>query len=964
LPSTFTPDQQKAIRIDGTDICVTAGAGCGKTGVLVNRFVRIVTESRSGVMPQALRAAVDEILVITFTDKATREIKGRIIDELLRQGLNEDRRLLDGAFISTIHGFCSRVLRENPFEVGLDPKFTVLDAQNSRRLLRNAVEQAVESAYATDDSDTRELIAAILSMRRHGEEQPDPVATLADAAESVMRLLRSAGRTLAEVESHCRGGAGSAGTDSDETVRTFVESIAFEVRSTAMRLQEHYDQFSGASRDACDSLLDCARAVRPDADLVDTIEALRELMSSTARDLDGSAIKSQAQILLLSSIDRIKGLFEIHRTLFERQAAVLGTTNDVCRWMLRFTALVWRAYDDAKRRSGQVDTDDLQAECVRLFEDHPEILACYQNRLRYLMVDELQDTNSLQMKIISLLHVTDRDIAQRRRPAGRASAQANPERNYLFVVGDFQQSIYGFRGAEPAIFRSLEKTFSQTGASVSLSTNFRSRPEILRLTDLLFSQLWSRSEAFFTPLQAGVRSDEATEPRLEFFVSKDLTHQGYRSLEPSALAARVQQMVEGKEIVITRHGDPRRGAAVGYGDIAILLRQFTDIEAYEEAFTSLGVPCSVVGGGRGFVERPEIRDLLNALTVLDTPFDDLALLAVLRSPLVGVEIDTLSRIVAFSQQEHQTDVYSYEMNSTGNSPNRAIPLFIALQRSLEAGQFSESELLRIAPFFDAMTDLRNMRDRVPVGQILERLIVRFSYDARLLCRPNGRRRLANIRTLLQLAHSEPRLSLAEFIKRTGQARYLSNVDSDNSLTESDTDVVRMYTMHGAKGLEFPVVFLADLSRSLDRRERALFLCDPGTMAIGTRIGREPDPVYMSIDAKRTAAYLEEADRLLYVAMTRAREHLVLCGNLGRNRGTNWGDKILGLLDLDEIPPEPAHLVFAGDMQARISPLHFYSRLADTGIGSDSAGPIESDADYADRLARALLTREPLTAGAS
>jgi ATP-dependent helicase/nuclease subunit A len=191
---------------------------------------------------------------------------------------------------------------------------------------------------------------------------------------------------------------------------------------------------------------------------------------------------------------------------------------------------------------------------------------------------------------------------------------------------------------------------------------------------------------------------------------------------------------------------------------------------------------------------------------------------------------------------------------------------------------------------------------------------------------------------------------------------LSDREGDAPTEEEAADVVRFHTIHGAKGLEFPVVILADLCRSLEHPERGLFVCDPHHLALGTRVCGAKDAVYRAIDHGRQEADREEAERLLYVAMTRAREHLILCGNLGRNRGINWGDRLFPALGVIEAPPQPVTQTLIGGVEARLAPLSYYVHTSIAG------GPVTMEphsgpdlARLSDRLAEALLNGEPIKA---
>ncbi|HZP81606.1 MAG TPA: UvrD-helicase domain-containing protein [Chthonomonadaceae bacterium] len=983
MARAWTDNQARAIHADNDDICVAAGAGSGKTGVLVERFVRLVTQSRRGALPPERRAGVGEILVITFTEKATKEMKSRIVAELNRLGLVDERRQVETAYISTIHGFCSRLLQENPFEAGVDPQFTVLDEVQARRLLRQEFDAVIAAAYERDDTEIAELVAAVQS--------EGSLSDLAGAVSTVIAKMRGAGRRCEEVERHWLLGQEATAARSLEPVWAILTPLLKEITACLQGLERLRAGVLGATAVALDTLLSRAPLLQPQAaDVVTTLAALEETqkVASKTRFRIGGAPN---ELTLTQLFERIQIACEEAKALFNVVAAREEEAARLCHRFWGLVVAVWKAYEAAKRRTGRLDTDDLQSEGVRLLEESPGVRARYRRRFRYLMVDEFQDTNPLQMRLIELLHVPQRGSARAHSarnghepssPAGLLPAdsvasylgeetaaetaeeadgilrKSDKQRcaavpNFLFVVGDVQQSIYGFRHADATLFRELERRFREEGAGlhVPLADNFRSRPEILRLVAHIFQQVWREARTPFVPLTPGAVFDPRPAPSLEILLTQDLFRRDYVRLEADALAARIQQMVEGQELRLTGQHDPRRGEPVSYRDVAVLLRSLTDIEKYEQAFARRGVPYFVVGGGRGYYARHEIRDLMNVLTVLDTPLDDVALAATLRSPLVGADVDTLYRLAKIAGQ-------AGEAGKNGAGRRHRAPLYPALGPLLASGELPAEEAAKLARFFAVMEELRAQEDRLPVGHLLERLITQTHYDARLLCRPGGRRRLANVRKLLQMANSDSVMGVRDFIRRLRDLERLSEREGDAPTEEEAADVVRFLTIHSAKGLEFPVVALADLSRGLIVPERGLFACEPQSFALGTKLGGEPNVVYRAIDKRRQEADRQESERLLYVAMTRAREYLLLCGNVGRNRSTNWADSLFPLLGILGAPSEPETQTLMGGIQARVAPLAYYAQASALSPESGASARRMAEA-RADRLAAALLAGESL-----
>ena len=944
MKEKFTENQRQAINTDHSDICVAAGAGSGKTGVLVERFVRLVTSGQQeGVSPEP-RARVDEILVITFTEKATKEMKTRIVEALSRRNLVEERRQVETAYISTIHGFCSRLLQENPFEAGVDPQFRVLDETQSRRLMRQSFETVISRAYAANNTDITELVAATQGERAYNDTSGDSLFVLSGATESLIAKMRGAGKSLRTVEKHTLDGQDMTGARSLEPVWMLLTPLLSEINAALVSLSGLRDNLMGTVRIACDALLEHAEHLHPGADaLFPTLSALEAAYKSVSRSAPRQVAMS-ADMETARLLQRIRIQCEEARDLFGALADTEENAALQCHRLWQLAVAVWKEYDSAKQKRGSLDTEDLQEEGVRLLTKSPVVRARYQRLFRHLMVDEFQDTNPLQMRLINLLHV-------------KTSQEAGIPRNHLFVVGDVQQSIYGFRHADSRLFRDLERQFREdkAGVHVSLSVNFRSRPEILQTVEMVFRQIWRDETTPFVPLTVGANFDPKSHPSLEVLTTQDLGRREYVGMEAEALAGRIQRMVEGEEFRITRQDDPRRGQTVAYRDIAVLLRGLTDVQKYEEAFARRGIPYFVVGGGRGYYARHEIRDLINVLTVLDTPLNDVALAATLRSPIVGADVDTLYHLSRHAQQQAEEEA----QGKSTRRGDKAVSLYPALASLLETDTLPPAEREKLRDFINVMDELRAQEDRLPVGHLLERLISRTHYDARLLCRTGGRRRLANVRKLLQMANADPVMGVRDFIRRLREMNTLSEREGDAPTEEEAADVVRILTIHGAKGLEFPVVILADMARGLLIPERGLFACDPQHFALGTKINGTPNVVYKTIDRQRQEADKKESARLLYVAMTRAREHLVLCGNIGRNRQFNWADEVFNLIGILDTPPEPDVQTLAGGLKAHVCSLAYYRQLPNTLSPTPTRAAQMRQNALRDEIAQAIVNNQPL-----
>ncbi len=926
----WTYSQREAIEAAGGDVCVSAGAGSGKTGVLVERFVRIVRESASGQLAADERARVGEILVITFTDKATREMKSRIVEGLMAAGLYEQRRELETAYISTIHGFCSRVLKENPFEAGIDPEFSVLDENEARRLLRGVFEDVLEAAFLQGDEPITELAAQAQNARLFGTDLRDPLAALASAAETALARLRGAGHRLESLQEMVAGGPDAVARASRAPALRRINEAVDLLREGLERMEALPPLGLGMLEAKRRSLRECgarlqaleAGAQWPDVETV--LQAAKEIARLCAGTPRPRGTAPGVELQLLDLLGELRSRARTLEGLFSFDAAGEERAAELCYGFYSLLARLWSAYADAKRSQGVLDNDDLQAEAVHVLETSHSVLGRYRRRFRHVMVDEFQDTNRLQTRLVELLSEEGIQAFRRsgvqesggggpksevRSPHGNLSVSGHPSPvtrpPRLFIVGDVQQSIYAFRNAEPAIFQEMERRFrtDRAGRHITLAENFRSRPELLRFVNRLFGQAWGQSSvpggqhAEFTPLVAAAQHEPKDAPSIELMLARDPGRDAYVEMEAAALASRIQRIVSRQQVRITDRSHPRCGEPVGYADIAVMLRTLTQIEQYERAFGEAGIPFFVVGGGRGYYARREIRDVMNVLTVLDSPLDDVALVATLRSPMVGLDVDTLFALGLFSRER---------------AGARRAPLYPHIATFLEEGAADADEKERLRRFYLMAENLRLEESRLDVARILEQILEATQYDARLLVRPNGRRRLANVRKLLQMANASSVHGVGDFIRRLRDLEKVSEREGDAPTEEEGADVVRLITIHKAKGLEFPVVFLADMGRSLFRAESSVFLCDGPSMALGCRLDGYKTAAYTAIEAERRRIEEAEAMRLLYVALTRAREHLLLCGSTAaKQRRPNWADMVfqqLGIL----APPDRVEIRSLGD----------------------------------------------------
>jgi ATP-dependent exoDNAse (exonuclease V) beta subunit len=779
----WTAEQLAAIERRDGDLFLDANAGSGKTSVLAERFVRAVLED--GV-------EVSAILTITFTEKAAAEMRERIRLRLGEVGAHEAARATDGAFISTIHGFCARLLRAGAVQAGVDPAFRVLDELEAARLsgaafdegiekLAESAPQAVELIAAYGASALRGSIVAIHEqLRSRGQVHPTlpPLERSADLSTARRELEQAAQDTVRELEAIGAPGA--------------------RVLAARERLAR------------CDELT-AADDPWPG-----------DLESAALPKGNGAALATPVCEAYTEALSRFRAACEHVRA--QRAHALLD------RLLRDYHA----CYERRKRGCSGLDFEDLELMALELLRSQPELRERYRSRFAHIMVDELQDTNAVQLELIELL-------AQGR----------------LFTVGDAQQSIYGFRHADIELFEERGARLGAVGARATLATNFRSRQEILEVLNAAFSEQLER----FTPLRAGRTDPGPGEPRVELLVvekdgdwSPEALAAPWRVAEARVLSARVAELLAG--------GIAPRG-------VVLLARATTDLRAYERALEERGIPTYLIGG-RGYWSHPQVVDMVCYLRALANPRDEEALYTVLASPLVGASFDALVVLAAAGRVAERD------------------PWWVLREHVEALDELGGEDRERLSSFARWFAEERRSAERKGIDELIEHALERTGYDLAVLAMPGGQRRLANVRKLMRLASEHETaagrdlrgfLELVRF--RSGEGARADARESEAPVEGEALDAVRLMTIHRAKGLEFQNVCVADLGRG--PRPRADLMRVGRDGRFGLRLAqpgsgkREPALDYKLLGEEQLQAEAAEERRLFYVAMTRACERLILSG---------------------------------------------------------------------------------------
>jgi ATP-dependent helicase/nuclease subunit A len=797
-----TTEQRTAIEATAAEVMVEAGAGTGKTGVMVDRYCRLVCER--GVSP-------DSVLAFTFTDKAAAELRQRIQAEIERRGEAGSERArellprLGSAWVTTIHGFCNRLLSAHPVAVGIDPRFRVLDAPETERAAGEAFDEALEAFLAGGEREREATVAAF---------DIGGLRAMVVGAHAELRSRGAAEPRLPEPPEPDVNGALRGATSAAEEALPELKpgSANHELLERALALLEGTDGLP--SLDQITSLRTGSKA-QPIAAYKEAIEAALSRVAEAGEG--GLAYRHVAELL----------------ELFSARFAV------------------------AKERRAGIDFEDLQLLAARLLE-RTETGAAYRARFGHLLVDEFQDTNRLQLRLIEAL----------RGPKCQ-----------LMVVGDELQSIYGFRHADLDVFRQRREAIeaSPNGETIPLSGNFRSRPEVIGAVNAIGERLLSG----YTPLRVGTPPALPEPPGEGRAVEMLLTgregwDEGEIQLDPVTDARTpANQLAEARFLAARLRELADQG--VERGAMVVLLRAFTRLDAHEDSLERAGLRPYVVGG-RGYWSQQQVADVCALLATIANPLDDQALLGTLASPACGVTPDTLWLLRAAAGRGRQ--IWPTIEQATGLGESEGV-------NSERLAQIPAEELRLLSGFAETLTGLRRRATSLSLAGLIDAAVTETGYDLAVLMRPAGEMRFANVRKLMRLAadfeSAEGRdlRGLLDFLA----ARTDADADAQAATAVEGHDGVRIMTIHSAKGLEFDVVAIPHLSRGLLPSTRTPLLTlgrEQETPRVGMqlrRLGARGVNLYaqraLCEEAQRREA--EEELRLFHVGATRARQRLLLSG---------------------------------------------------------------------------------------
>lgn len=859
----YTKEQEQAIFLRGKNIMVSAGAGAGKTRVLVSRMAELIMDKEHPI-------EADRFLVMTFTNAAAAEMKERIgteLEERLEKDpdnlyLRKQIRKIRQADISTIHSFCNHLIRTHYNELAIDPSFRIGEEGELFLLRQQAVEQVLEEAYASGRESFLQFVEA------YAPGKNDTV--LEEMIEDLYHFSRSFPNADGWFEKTGKEAAILAGKDGWDTSAA-VTLLLSKAQKESLQIQEElYQLLESVTEDSPEKYTGLLQEIK---EYIDSLTQAKDynsyykVLSQKSISSFPRASQKEKEWELYEEVKEFhqkvreqinsqkENVFTTPAEELQREAAVI---YPLLEEYMALTKRFAEIYFLCKKEKNVYDFDDLEHFALELLvesydkqgEAQPsETAKELSKKYKMIFVDEYQDTNLVQETILEML--------------------LNKKHNSLFTVGDVKQSIYRFRQARPDLFlRRKDQYISQAdaGVSIELRDNFRSAPGVLTFTNYIFSQLMEKEfggvdyneKTALRPGDGGpMMQDEETSEIL--FFQKD---------SASALKE-VPEDILAESAVICKRIKELIEEGYHYGDMVILLRSGAGrMEPMAEFLEQEGIPVSC-DNKTGYFQTREITVMLNYLSIVDNIYQDIPMASVM-----------LSSIGKFTEEE------LVKLRVLIEEPVRGkYTLYDFMRLYMQEG--TEEELKKkIRDFLMDLLYFRQQKKEQPLSTLLWDIYERtgFYYDVQLM--PDGEKRKENLLMLLKKAEDYEKTvfkGLFYFNRYMKQLKSYEIEMGEAGTSMEEEDVVKIMTIHKSKGLEFPVVFVSGLSKKFNRMDlNKAVLCHPelgiGMECVNTTLRfHHPSLMKKAIQEKVWKDTLEEEMRILYVAMTRAKRKLILTG---------------------------------------------------------------------------------------
>jgi len=883
--SGLTPQQELAVTSIDRNVIVSAGAGSGKTHVLVERYIELLRCTAE--------VSVSNIVAITYTRKAAAEmrtrLKARMQKLMLDTAGDEQSRWaqcyaeVDGARIVTIHSLCESLLRAYPTEANIDPQFELVDDVEQCKLTDESISDAFRQVIEAESEEIEllmrqnidEVRSWIQSALRSSTQFRESLSIIGVVDENELWIYAQS-----RLEAEQERALGELARKKDwRRNLSYVGETPWKDRNSP--LEQMRVSMSGLAQES----LDLSQSVSERWSKLVEVAALRFGRYGGGEAAELKAAMKQVQVEIAALVDAIPAC------LNDQDKEAFRTIKH----LIQLTKLAGQSYKNRKKSILKLDYNDLIELAVNtLSAENSSARQSYTAGIRAILVDEFQDTNAQQSSLVKLL----------------ASSKAN-----LFLIGDDKQSIYKFQGADVSTFNKWKAEFAQTDCQsiLSLSQSFRSHPTVVAFINAVFAEILAKPtpgtfDATFVELSAA-RQEHSDPERVQIRLLPAYDDSGdklktseIQAVESQAVAAWIAECIEKQLPVKCKTGDNR---AIQYGDFAVLVQQNKDFANIEFALASAGIPY-VTLGGQGFLERQEIYDMQNLLAFLSNPRDSQALVGILRSPIFGITDDIIHLI--------------------GTSGYRGQPFWQKLKEMVarrHAGYES------VAAAGNNLSRWIEDAGCIPVNELLRRIIQATSYDIVLLSLPNGHQRSRNLWKLVHVATQNEHMTCSQFVEHLKQMREFRVKQADAPLDNGSA--VKLMTIHSSKGLEFPAVALPILGKSAVSRANKFRFHRHYGLAINTcRDGENKPAWYQLASAYETEMEVSEKRRLFYVAMTRARDYLSLFMPTQRSKTESflsWMQNVLQI-DSDEEAAKCTRTLTSLDHQASYTLVPFAPRTTD------------------------------------
>ena len=898
----WTKEQQEVIRLRDRNILVSAAAGSGKTAVLVERILSKITDNTHP-------ADIDRLLIMTFTRAAAGEMKERI-SAVIEKALGEDpdnehlqrqTTLLHTAQITTIDGFCAYIIRNYFHLIGLDPGYRTADEGELKLLRGDVVKALLEEHYAQKDEKFQKFVECFAT-GKSDENLGDLIQKLYEMAMSnpfpEEWLQKCLGDYRIESLEELR---------ETEWMKMLWDAVGDELQEAELLIREARNVCAEADgpylyEDALNSDLILVRDLQELAEKRDYNGTVKVLVKpafarlSTKKALD---VEEQKKQRVKELRDEEKGILkELGQRYFqsseEEILEMIRYVREPIEMLIELTIQFMEQFGMAKREKNILDFTDMEHFALQILmtKDGEEIhmsQAARELSAKYdeVLVDEYQDSNFVQELLTTAV-----------------SGWINQKKN-IFMVGDVKQSIYRFRLARPELFMEKYKSYSTEEAKeqrIDLHKNFRSRAQVLESVNFIFRQIMGEDLGGVTYDKDAALYPGASFPEGEseefvktevLLIEKDgeeladvqesadagaqgsqmeLENQNAQELEALAIAQRIQEIV-GKEQIVDK--ETREYRSVEYGDIVILLRTaYGWAETFREVLASQGIPVYCTSR-TGYFSALEIVTVLNYLKVCDNPLQDIPLMGVLRSPIVGCTSQELAEL-----RIHYPKGLLYES------------LTAYVGESSKTDFLTEKDFLKLklSNFLQLLEKVRNMAAYTPVHELILYVLKETGYGNYARALPGGEQRFANLTMLVEKAMDYEKTSyrgLFNFVRYIEQLQAYEVDYGEVNLTGAGNTAVEIMTIHKSKGLEFPVVFVAGMGKQFNFQDMNAGLLLHPELGIGADAVIPEKRVIASslnkqiIRRQLLKESLGEELRVLYVAMTRAKEKLILTGTVGK-----------------------------------------------------------------------------------